>query len=72
MASFNFRCLGCKTGRNDHEFVPTHSGNVVILPTVLTQRVGECAQHLVSFKVSEAVIDLFEVVKVANQYANRR
>src|SRR5271166_4853770 len=62
---FNARILA-QAGSNNHKFVTTHAGDVVIASAGLVQVGGKILEQVVAFEVAVEVVDLLEIVEVAN------
>src|ERR1700690_2819625 len=68
---FNARVLA-QTGSNNHKFVTAHAGNIIVAAASLVQVGGEIFQQIVALEVAVKIIDLFEIVEIANHNGQRR
>jgi hypothetical protein len=60
--------IGCETRRDDHEFVPTHAGDVVIFAAGVLEGLREQAQHAIALEMAKAIIDLLKAVHVGDHH----
>src|ERR1700687_5616101 len=53
---------------DDHEFISAHPGDIVVASAGFLQVAGKVLQQVVAFKVSIEIVNLLEVVEVADHY----
>src|SRR5437016_4818247 len=58
--------------QNQHKLIATHARHVVVGSAVFAQSFGHQLQYTVAFQMSEAIVDLFESVEVADQHRQGR
>src|SRR5450759_3290150 len=69
--NFSARFAGCFRAqpRSDyHEFISAHAGNIIVASAGLLQVAGKILQQVIAFEVAMEIVDLLEVVEVANHH----
>ena len=58
-------------GNDHHEFISAHAGDVIVAAAGFLQVIGKILQQVIAFKVAKEVVDLFEIVEVADHNGQR-
>jgi hypothetical protein len=59
-------CFRVEAGSDDDEFIATHAGNLVVTTADFLEVTGKFLQKVVTFEMAVKVVNLFEVVEVAD------
>src|SRR6266481_2004938 len=60
--------LRIHSGSDDHKFISAHTRNIIVAATTLFEVGSEIFQQVVALKVAVEIVNLLEVVEIANHH----